>query len=70
MNRWNDREKQPKKSRKRNPSKRDKIATQKGMIIHEDLVEANSRLLGNPDDDGDDELAWALGVYFGVAACA
>ena len=66
----NDREKQPKKSRKRNPSKRDKIATQKGMIIHEDLVEANSRLLGNPDDDGDDELAWALGVYFGVAACA
>jgi len=40
------------------------------MIIHEDLVEANSRLLGNPDDDGDDELAWALGVYFGVALIA
>jgi hypothetical protein len=52
----NDREKQPKK-RTRNPSKRDKIATQEGMIIHEDLVEANSLLLGNLDDDGDDELA-------------
>jgi len=48
-----DRAKAPTKTR--NPSARDKISTQKAMIVHEDLKEAELILLGNDNDDDDDD---------------
>ena len=52
-----DRKKVP--TRKRNPSARDKISTQRAMIIHDDLHDAEGILLGTGGDIGGDGDAGA-----------
>ena len=54
-----DRKKVP--TRKRNPSARDKISTQRAMIIHDDLQDAEGILLGTGGDiDGDRDASAAM----------
>ena len=54
-----DRKKVP--TRKRNPSARDKISTQRAMIIHNDLQDAEGTLLGTGGDiDGDGDAGAAM----------
>ena len=48
-----DRAKAPTKTR--NPYARDKISTQKAMIVHENFKEAELILLGDDNDDDDDD---------------
>ena len=50
-----DDDRQPVKTRKRNPAARDKLSTQKAIAIHGDLKEAELILLGQSDDDNDDD---------------
>ena len=50
-----DDDRQKVKTRKRNPAARDKISTQKAIAIHGDLKEAELILLGQSDDDNDDD---------------
>ena len=64
-----DRKKAP--TRKRNPSARDKISTQRAMIIHDDLQDAEGIGTGGDIDGDRDAWAamdagenWLLGVIF------
>ena len=52
-----DRKKAP--TRKRNPSARDKISTQRAMIIQDDLQDAEGILLGTGGNIDGDRGAWA-----------
>ena len=48
-------------TRKRNPSARDKISTQRAMVIHDDLLDAEGILLGTGGDiDGDGDAGAAM----------
>ena len=48
-------------TRKRNPSTRDKISTQRAMVVHDDLQDADGILLGAGGDiDGDGDAGAAM----------